>query len=181
MIDNGIIELFFARSEQAISELQKKYGALCRRVAYNILSNHEEADETVNMAFFSVWNAIPPARPSSLCGYVCAAVRNTALNSYAREKRRSADALYDELAEIIPDSRTVESTYDARAIGEYINSFLNNQSRKNADIFVARYYYNTPLAEIGACVGLSEASVKMRLLRMRNALRKYLEERGVDV
>lgn len=181
MNDSKIVELFFERSEKALSEVMKKYGALCRRIAYNILSNSEDADEAVNTALMRVWNAIPPAKPDSLCGYICAAVRNTALNAFDSLKRRQNDELYDELAEIIPDSHTVEERFDEHQIIDYINEFLHKQSKTNADIFTARYFYNMPLNEIGRAVGLSESSVKMRLMRTRNALRKYLEERGIDV
>ena len=67
MQDSSIIELFNRRSEQALSEMQKKYGKLCSQIAYNILNNNEDAEEAVNMAYEKVWEAIPPAQPKSLC------------------------------------------------------------------------------------------------------------------
>ena len=181
MQDNSILDLFFSRSEQALSEVQKKYGALCKRIAYNILENHEDADEAVNTAYMRAWNAIPPARPASLCGYLCAAVRNTALNAYDSLKRRRTDELYDELSEIIPDEHTVESEFECRQISGYISEFLRKQTKTNSDIFMARYYYSMALRDIGNALGLTESSVKMRLMRTRKALAKYLKERGVDV
>ena len=39
MEDAQIIELFFARSEDSISELDKKYGKLCHKLADNILAS----------------------------------------------------------------------------------------------------------------------------------------------
>ena len=42
MDDSRIIELFYARSEDAIAELSKKYGPYCLTVAKNILNNAEE-------------------------------------------------------------------------------------------------------------------------------------------
>lgn len=38
MEDQGIVELFFDRSEQAIVETDKKYGGYCYAIAYNILA-----------------------------------------------------------------------------------------------------------------------------------------------
>lgn len=66
MEDAQIIELFFARSEDAISELDKKYGKLCHKLADNILASAQDAEECVNDAYLSTWNAIPPQRPESL-------------------------------------------------------------------------------------------------------------------
>lgn len=70
MEDAQIIELFFARSEDAISELDKKYGKLCHKLADNILASAQDAEECVNDAYLSTWNAIPPQRPESASG-VC--------------------------------------------------------------------------------------------------------------
>ena len=58
MQDLGIIDLFFARDEQAIKETDAKYGKLCHRVAYNVLHSNEDAEECVNDAYMGVWNAI---------------------------------------------------------------------------------------------------------------------------
>ena len=56
MDDGKIIELFYARSEQAIMELSKKYGAVCSKVARNILNNDLDAEECVNDAYLGAWN-----------------------------------------------------------------------------------------------------------------------------
>ena len=47
MTDNQIIELFFGRSENAIDETDKKYGAYCRKISMNILSSREDCEEAV--------------------------------------------------------------------------------------------------------------------------------------
>ena len=51
MDDSKIIDLFYARSEQAIMELSTKYGAVCSKVAKNILNNSHNAEECVNDLF----------------------------------------------------------------------------------------------------------------------------------
>ena len=48
MEDNAIIDLYFKRSEQAITETDTKYGSYCYSIAYNILSNREDSEESVN-------------------------------------------------------------------------------------------------------------------------------------
>lgn len=53
MEDAQIIELFFARSEDAISELDMKYGKLCHKLADNILASAQDAEECVNDAYAS--------------------------------------------------------------------------------------------------------------------------------
>ena len=82
MDDSKIIELFFERSEQAIDELSKKYGPLCKKIAFNILGNGLDSEECVNDAYLGIWNAIPPQKPDPLSTFVCKIVRNTAIKKY---------------------------------------------------------------------------------------------------
>ena len=65
MEDNRIVDLYWTRNESAITETASKYGKYCYAIAYNILYNQEDADESVNDTYLSAWNAMPPHRPSS--------------------------------------------------------------------------------------------------------------------
>ena len=63
MDDSYIIELFFARDEDAIHTAQQQYGAYCTAIAQNILSDPAAAEECVNDMWLQCWQAIPPQRP----------------------------------------------------------------------------------------------------------------------
>lgn len=69
--DERIVELFFQRSEHAISELDERYGRVFHKTSLNILNNQLDAEECVNDAYLGTWNTIPPTRPNSLLAYVC--------------------------------------------------------------------------------------------------------------
>lgn len=96
MNDERIIELFFERSEQAIKELDKKYGRVCYTVSYNILNNRQDAEECVNDAYLGTWNAIPPAKPNFLLAFVCKIVRNISLKRYEQNTATYDLSLYYE-------------------------------------------------------------------------------------
>ena len=66
MIEEEIIGLFFAREEQAIHELDIKYGKVFYKTSYNILKNELDVEECVNDAYLGTWNTIPPTKPHSL-------------------------------------------------------------------------------------------------------------------
>ena len=82
-----IIELYWARDEEAIRRTAETYGGYCYTVAYNVLGNAEDAEECVNDAYLAVWNAIPPARPASLKQFLTRILRNLALNRYKEQHR----------------------------------------------------------------------------------------------
>ena len=83
--DENIIELFFARSEQGIRELDIKYGKDFHNLSYHIVGSRQDAEECVNDAYLGAWNAIPPARPNPLLTYICKIVRNISLKVYYRK------------------------------------------------------------------------------------------------
>lgn len=70
MEDNQIINLYFDRSEQAIKETDTKYGGYCYSIAYNILTNQEDAEESVSDTYLSAWNSMPPRRPPALAAFL---------------------------------------------------------------------------------------------------------------
>ena len=82
--DEKIIELFFERSEQAIRELDMKYGKICHNLSYNIVNSRQDAEECVNDAYLGAWNAIPPVRPNPLLSYIVKIVRNICYEVIAR-------------------------------------------------------------------------------------------------
>lgn len=85
MEDKKIVKLLFARVENAISELSARFGKQLHRISFNILENHQDAEECTNDTYFALWNAIPPVSPDSLAPYVYRTGRNTALKRLHRD------------------------------------------------------------------------------------------------
>ena len=184
MDDNTIIELFFARSEQAIRELDSQYGRTFHKLSYNILNSRQDAEECVNDAYLGTWNAIPPARPSPLLAFVCKIVRNLSLMRYhadraAKRGGGSYTAALEELEDCLASPRTVEGDLEEQELVHVIEDFLETLSAENRVIFMRRYWFSDSCGEIAARTGLSEKNVSVRLTRIRKQLRYYLEEREV--
>ncbi len=183
MQDEQIIELFFARSERAIDELDTKYGGLCRKLAYGMLNNAQDAEECVNDTYLGVWNAVPPARPEPLAAYVCKIVRNLSLKLLGRRGAAKRGGGYElalqELDGCLTDGGTAEDALEARELARLIECFLDTLSRENRVIFMRRYWFSDSYGEIAARVGLSEKNISVRLTRLRAGLREYLTGEGV--
>lgn len=183
MEDDRIIGLFFARDERALSETAAKYGSYLKAVAGNILKTKEDSEESISEAYFKIWNSIPPAKPSDLRAYLAKTVRNISLNrvkSECAEKRGSGklqDA-YDELAEIISDNSDFT---DKLYLSELLNSFLAELSAEKRTVFVGRYWYFDSISDIARKLNISQSKVKMILLRTRQKLKNYLNDKGVTV
>lgn len=181
--DQEIIELFFDRSEQAIAELDRKYGKACRSVSFHILNSRQDAEECVNDAYLGVWNAIPPARPDPLFAFVCKIVRNLSLKAYHRKTAAKRNSVYEvameEIRDCLSPADSAEAELEARELARLIDRFLQSLSPENRVIFMRRYAYIDTYADIAKRVGLSEKNVSVRLTRIRRKMKDYLTEKGV--
>jgi len=183
MEDNAILELFFARSEQAIRELDSKYGKLCRTLSLNILGNSQDAEECVNDAYLGTWNAIPPARPSPLTAFLCKIVRNLSLTRYranrAAKRGGGCTVALEELESCLASPRTVEGDLAEQELKRLIECFLDTLSQENRILFLRRYWFVDSYGDIARRTGLSEKNVSVRLTRIRKQLKHYLREQEV--
>ncbi len=184
--DNEIIELYFGRQESAISETDKKYGSYCRNISYNILGSREDSEECTNDTYMKLWNVIPPQKPLRFCSFIASVVRSIALNmvrhsSALKRGGGNAQAVFDEIAECVASSDTVESEIDEKHLVSTLNSFLASCSNEKQMIFMKRYYHFRTVAQIAEEMHISEDKVKQTLHRMRDKLKKYLEKEGIDI
>lgn len=183
MEDEKIIELFFGRSEQAIKELDLKYGKVCHSVSYNILHNRQDTEECVNDAYLGIWNAVPPERPNPLLTFLCRIVRNYSVMRYhantAMKRNSTYDVALEELESCLASPVTVEAEIETDELSCVIDSFLETLPRENRVIFMRRYWFSDTYTQIAERVGMTEKNVSVRLTRMRRQMKEYLTEREV--
>lgn len=181
MDDRLIISLLYARAEEALKALSERFGAGLMRMARQILTSPQDAEEAVSDTYLALWNAIPPANPDPLTPYVYRVGRNTALKllrSRSARKRSAYEVSLDELAECIPGP-SLEDTVDARALGRAVNAFLSRESRTSRIIFLRRYWFGDAVKDIAYFLNMKESAVSVRLLRTRQRLKDYLIKEGL--
>ena len=179
MEDYRIVDLYWARSETAISESDRKYGRLLKSLSYSLLSSYEDAEECVNDTYLDAWNAMPTARPEHLGAFLSKITRRISIDRFRashREKRGGMGSLVEELTDCIPSPDTVEREYENGRLAEALNRFLAAQKPERRVIFIRRYFYSQSIEEIARKLEMGESKVKITLYRMREALRKELEE-----
>ncbi|MBD5461159.1 MAG: sigma-70 family RNA polymerase sigma factor [Lachnospiraceae bacterium] len=184
MDDLMIIELYFARNEQAIKETDMKYGNLCFSVANNILSNEEGSKECVNDTYLGVWNRIPPTRPNNFMAFICKIVRNLSLKkldfNFATKRSQNITVSFSELEEILPDNR-IHPDYEYEEIGRLISNFLRREKKEVRNVFIRKYYFFDSVKDIAELYSFTESKVKNMLYHTRNKLREYLKKEGIEI
>ena len=179
MDDNKIMELYFSRDEDAITQTKECYGERLKALAFRILQSREDAEECENDTYMKAWESIPPQKPRHFFAYLARICRNTALNMVEKRNAEKRSAviveLSQELSECMPDKRSLEGTAE-QELGEIISEFLKTVSKENRIIFVRRYFLSETIADISKALGVSESKVKSSLFRTRNKLRDHLSK-----
>lgn len=183
MDDEQIRELLWQRQEEGLQALKLKYDRLCRQTAQNILPAAEDVNECLNDAYFQIWQLIPPQQPQNLAAFLLRVVRNLALkkHAYNTAQKRSPQVLLplDELAEVVGGG--FEAEIEGAELTAAINNFLRGQSKLNRQLFLRRYWYFDEIEAIAEQAGMSEGAVRVRLYRLRVALKKHLQKEGFAV
>ena len=184
MKDTEIIELYWARDEQAIHESQKSYGRYCYSIAFNILRDREDSDECVNDTWLRAWNVIPPKRPQRLELFLGTITRNLSFDKWKEKhamKRGNGEMALalDELAECVPDRHDTQAEAEAAELERLVNRFLRSLPERECNVFLRRYWYVEEYGAIASRYGMKLNTVKTILFRTRSKLKKFLEKEGV--
>jgi RNA polymerase sigma-70 factor (ECF subfamily) len=181
MEEKKILQLLWQRSEKAINALSSQFGDRLYKLALNILSVPEDAEEAVNDTYLAVWDAIPPAKPDPLCAFVYKLGRNTALNHLrhrsAQKRQNGYDLCLEELSEVLPGP-DLQQALDSRALGKQIDRFLANLDANSRRLFLRRYWYGDSVKSLSRELGITENVISVRLHRIRKKLKEHLQQEG---
>ena len=186
MDDNAIIDLYFARDQQAVQATAQAYGAYCASIAQRILDDRGAAEECVNDTWLKCWQSIPPQRPRSLKSFAGRIVRNLALSALradAAQKRGGGQVrlALEELGEVVSGSDTPEGALDRQAFRAALDGFLAGLPERNRNLFLRRYWYLDSVEQLARRFGMSRTQVTTTLHRLRQRLRVHLEQEGFEV
>ena len=184
MEDREIVDLYWQRSDLAISETDRKYGRYCRAIAFNICGSDEDAEECVNDTWFRAWNRMPSERPAALSAFLGCITRNLAINTIKAKNRLrrgggEAALALDELSECLPGGRSPEQIVEEKELEKAIGRFTADLPETERMIFVLRYFYLAPVADIAEKLQCGQGKVKSSLFRTRKKLRERLVKEGL--
>ena len=183
MTDDKIVALYWARSEDAIKETEKAYGSYCYYIAFHILHEKQDANETVNDTYLKAWQNMPPQKPNPLKAFLGRITRQLSINRLEKRNATKRGGEYalslDELENVIGDN--TQDIADQVALSEALTRFLYALPITQRRIFVRRYWYFESINEIASTFSISESKVKSMLMRLRKKLKQHLEQEGFEL
>lgn len=186
MEDRHIIDLYWARDERAVEESKRSYGDYCFSIAQSILHNRWDTEEIVSETWMQAWSSIPPKKPKYLRQYLAKITRNLALNAYTAQntRKRKGDRValaLEELGECVASEADVGQNLAYQELRSAIMSFLQEESQRNRNVFLRRYFYFDEVDQIARRYCLTESNVQQILSRMRKRLKAHLRKEGYTV
>lgn len=181
MEDQRIVELYWERSEQALREPQAKYANYCYAIAYNILGNREDSEESLNDTYLEAWNSMPPHRPTFLSIFLGKITRRISIDKLRHrnaEKRGGGNLTLalEELEDCLSARDDLQKELEFQILADAINRFLESLSDTERRVFLCRYWYVDSIESISEQFGFSPSKVKSMLLRTREKLKKQLQK-----
>ena len=182
--DEDIIELYWRRSERAISETDTKYGKYLFTIAYNIVHDRLDSEECLNDTYIGTWNNIPPHRPNVFQVFLSRITRNIAIDKYREktaDKRVNSELTVslEELNDCVCIDPSIEEQMLVSEISKVLNDFLASLSEREKFIFVCRYYYSDSVINIAKMLQVTERTVFRNLAKSREKLREELIKAGI--
>ncbi|MCD8107656.1 MAG: RNA polymerase sigma factor [Oscillospiraceae bacterium] len=179
--DEAIVGLYWARNEEAIRLTQEKYEKYLMKIAYSVLNDMQDSEESVNETYLKAWNSMPEQRPGILSTYLGKITRQYSIDIYRRrnrDKRKGSEysVSLNELEECVSGGSTPDEELDVKILAETIESYLYSLKKDARIAFVMRYFYSDTLGEIAKSLGMTEAGVKSMLHRVRKGLGERLEQ-----
>ena len=185
MEDEKIIALYWSRDQRALGESQRKYGPFCLRLSENILASREDAEECVSDTWLRAWDTMPPQRPGSLRAYLSRICRNLSLDRWrakrAQKRGEGLEVLLEELEDCVPASPSAEAAAESREITRCIDQWLGTLEKEDRTAFLRRYWYGQLVKELAKQAGCAPQKMAQRLYRLRQSLRRALEEEGITI
>lgn len=184
MKDSMIVDLYWNRDEEAITQSSIQYGKRLRNISYHIVMNYSDAEECENDTYLSAWNAIPPTDPRNyLLAFLAKITRNISINCYNKKHAQKRDAhiveLTKEMEECIPNPNMNLCLSADNELTDAINRFLEHLPQEQRKIFVARYWCAYSIKEVSQIFHISESKTKVSLMRTRNKMKDFFDKEGI--
>ena len=174
--DTNLIERIQKGDDSALEIIITKYYSYIVKIVYSILNSYShkvDLQGVVNEIFFTLWekaDKIDTSKCITLKGYLGALARNMSINE---RKKHTID--YQINNEILGDISYDFSQIELRLL---LADAIKKLNKEEQLILVLFYFQNEKVSTISNLTGIPEATIRVKLKRCREKLKKILEEGG---
>ena len=184
MPEKELIEKAARGNRDAFGELVRRYEQKALALSNRLCGNPEDGADAAQEAFLSAWRNLPAFRgDAQFSTWLYRLVSNASMDILRRRQRRDAHAgpSFDdeETGFDAPDpSPAPQDIVERRELRQELQDALQKLSPERREVLILREIHQLSYEEIADALSLDIGTVKSRIHRAREALRKILLERG---
>lgn len=171
--DREAVEAVLAGNADAFDDIVRRYQRLVASVVWRYGGRASEVDELVQDIFVKTYRNLALYRPEhAFSSWLYRLSANHVLDHLRRKKR---DPAKDELPEQVRDPRAAPAApLEERERAAALRDALADIDARYRDVLVAVYFEGARVDEAARTLGLPPGTVKTRLMRGREQLKKRL-------
>lgn len=177
--ENVIIDQVRSGEIQAFQGLVEQYKKKVYYLAYDMMGNHEDAEDVSQEVFLRAFRFIKDFRgEAKLSSWLYRITHNVCIDQRRKKPFAILSLNQDPESggeiEIEDSGSSPEDSLRARLLQKDIEKALGTLTRRERSVFVLRHYNELMVREIADILGISEGTVKSLLFRAVRRLRKTL-------
>ena len=170
-----IREVLHDSNARAFETLMKRYTSQVYGASLRLMKDEENAQEVTQMAFIQAYRQLESWRGENFGAWVTIIANHIALRMLEKEKRRQTDPLDDNVD-------TPDEGYDEQKEQrlQSLETAVAELPEADRQIIQWHYYEDIPLQTIAQRLGQTENNIKVRIFRIRERLKKTLENENAN-
>lgn len=164
--------------EDALDRIILKFSPLVSAIINNITDHslpREDVEEAVSDVFVDLWNESDRFDPDHLQGFICAVAKYKAFDLLTKHK--SAPVTIP-VPEDIEDDFSVDKNAELKEMAQELREVIDQIGEPDREILIRHYFCYQKINDISRAMDILPSTVKVKLYRTRNKLKKLLTERG---
>lgn len=151
------------------------------RTIYFIVKDHYTAEDLVQETFLKVFNKIGSLEDSTkIKGWISTIASRTAIDFIRKQKRQNSFPTDNVLLDSIDFSyketaSSIETKVENNLKIEYLESQISNLSDQDRQLLLLKYVHELTYQDIGNIFDIKEGTVKSKLFRVKNNLKKIMD------
>lgn len=178
LTEEKALNLLQARQPQALVWFIDRYSAYVGTIVSGILMDsmcQADVEEVTADVFVALWNRAETLAPLNLKGWLSRVARSL---SFRKLRERRPDLPLDEDILVLEEDSLIEKLDQAER-DRLVREAVLSLEQPDREIFLRFYYYCQSVERIAAAMRMNPSTVKTRLRRGREKLRRHLNGKHI--
>ena len=178
MITKETAEKLIIGDESALDEIITKMTPIISGIIYNISRgslSSADIEEITADTFITLWYGRDKIISERIEGYICTIAKNKTKNKIRDTKFRQAIDIEEVVVE---DDMIVSGKIETEDAERALNHALDELGEPDREIILRYFFYYQTSSKIGTELGMNPQTVRTKIKRSKEKLKKLLVERG---